>query len=228
MKAPNHHLNLLRPDEQLSSSPVRVRVMLPVIAVAACVGIAIWWGILFMQLLLLRGQIATVKADLEQRKQRHSAILAEMALARDRQAELDQLAGYAAGRRSYGTLLARLADSMPAKIQLTSLVIPEPGPQQLRDPKNPRIPPLLGPTNVTEAVAFRIAGRTVHAEQVTDLLKRFNGANVTNLLVVTPKKVAQPSPRMRSFRQEERADKSGRRLLSFEVEYRGVERRFAK
>lgn len=222
MKAPNHHLNLLKPDEQLSSSPVRLRVMLPVLAVAVCVGVAIWWSILFMQLLLLRGQVASVKSDLNQRKQQHAAILAEMAHARDSQAELDQLTGYAAGCRHYGTLLARLADVLPEQIQLTSLVIPEPAPQQLRDPRNPRVPALLGPTNVTEGVAFRISGRTVHAQQVTDLLKRFRGEGVTNVLVVAP------SPRIRSFKQEARADKQGRRLLSFEVEYRGVDRRFAK
>ena len=38
MKAPNLHLNLLRASERQSSSPVRLRVMLPILAVLACLG----------------------------------------------------------------------------------------------------------------------------------------------------------------------------------------------
>ena len=32
MNVPNLHLNLLRPDEKASSSPVRLRVMLPILS----------------------------------------------------------------------------------------------------------------------------------------------------------------------------------------------------
>ena len=43
MKAPNLHLNLLREQERVSSSPVRVRVMLPSLAILACVAMLGWW-----------------------------------------------------------------------------------------------------------------------------------------------------------------------------------------
>jgi len=228
MKAAPPHLNLLHPEERLSSSPIRVRVMLPILAITACGAAVIWWGVLFMQLLLLRGEVASIKTVLEQRKQEHSTILSEMAHARDCQAEVDQLQGYANGRRRYGALLSRLAEAMPEGVQLTSLVIPEPPPQQLRDPAKPLAPALLGPTNVTEAVWFRLSGRTQQAAQVTELLTRFTGAEVTNALVVTGQQAPNPSPRIRSFTQESTVDQSGRRLLAFEVEYRGVERRFSK
>ena len=56
MNAPNLHLNLLRPDEKTSSSPIRLRVMLPIFSLLFCAACAIWWGILFMQGLLLNGK----------------------------------------------------------------------------------------------------------------------------------------------------------------------------
>ena len=75
MNASNLHLNLLRDAEKVSSSPVRLRVMLPILALMLCVGCAIWWAVLFMQMLLLRGQVATLRTDLEGKKSAHAAIL---------------------------------------------------------------------------------------------------------------------------------------------------------
>ena len=229
MEAPNLHLNLLRDAEKMSSSPIRVRVMLPILALLLCVGCAIWWAILFMQLMLLRGQLSTVKSDLGGKKSAHAAILEEMAKVRDQQAELDQLTAYSKGRRVYGPLLAQLAESMPTNVQLTAVSIPEPEPQQLTNPKNPRIPPLLGPTNTAEAVSFRLTGRTVKAAPVTALMETLAGDGFKDWLVIDKSGAAdRQSPRVHSFRQETRAAKDGSRLLAFDVEYRCLERRFEK
>ena len=229
MDAPNLHLNLLREAEKMSSSPIRVRVMLPILALLLCVGCAIWWAILFMQLMLVRGQLASVKADLGGKKSAHAAILAEMAQVRDLQAELDQLTAYSKGRRTYGPLLAQLAEAMPTNVQLTAISIPEPAPQQLTNPKNPRIPPLLGPTNTTEAVSFRMAGRTVKSDPVTALMETLAGDGFKDWLIIDKTGgAAAQSPRVHSFRQETRAAKDGPRLLAFDVEYRCPERRFEK
>ena len=175
MEAPNLHLNLLRDAEKVSSSPVRLRVMLPILALLLCVGCAVWWAILFMQLMLLKGQLSTVRADLDGKKSAHAAILSEMAKVRDLQAELDQLAAYRKGRCEYGPLLAQLAETMPTNVQLTAVTIPEPQPQMLSNPKNPKLPPLLGPTNTTEAVSFRIAGRTAESAPVTAFMETLAG-----------------------------------------------------
>jgi len=229
MVAPNLHLNLLRESEKMSSSPVRVRVMLPILALLLCVGCAVWWAILFMQLMLLRGQLATVKADLEGKKSAHSAILAEMAQVRDLQAELDQLVAYRRGRRVYGPILAQLAEAVPTNVQLTAVTIPEPPAQQLTNPKNPRIPPLLGPTNTTEGVSFRLTGRTVTSAPVTAFMETLAGEAFKEWLVIDKTGAAdRQSPRVHSFRQETRAAKDGQRLLAFDVEYRCPERRFEK
>ena len=42
MKTASFHLNLLNSSEILSSSPVRLRVMLPVGAFLACIGLLVW------------------------------------------------------------------------------------------------------------------------------------------------------------------------------------------
>ena len=78
MKSPNLHLNLLRPDEKASSSPVRLRVMLPILSLLFCAACAIWWGVLFMQGLIFNGKVASARADLESKKTAHAAILAQM------------------------------------------------------------------------------------------------------------------------------------------------------
>ena len=125
--------------------------------------------------------------------------------------------------------LAQLAEAMPTNVQLTAISIPEPAPQQLTNPKNPRIPPLLGPTNTTEAVSFRMAGRTVKSDPVTALMETLAGDGFKDWLIIdkTAAAAAQ-SPRVHSFRQETRAAKDGPRLLAFDVEYRCPERRFEK
>ena len=230
MEAPNLHLNLLRDAEKMSSSPVRMRVMLPVLALLLCVGCAVWWAILFMQLMLLKGQLAAIRTDLDGKKSAHAAILSEMAKVRDLQAELDQLNAYRQGRHTYGPLLAQLAEAMPTNVQLTAVTIPEPSPQMLSNPKNPKLPPLLGPTNTTEAVSFRITGRTEKDAPVTALMDTLAGETFKDWLVIDKTgAAANQSPRVHSFRQESRvSEETGHRLLAFDVEYRCQERRFEK
>ncbi len=100
MKAPNLHLNLLRASERQSSSPVRLRVMLPVLAVLACLGCLVWWGVLAGQLMLVKAQSASIEKDLAAKKAEHGGILGQKANERNMQSELDQLTMYAHGRRT--------------------------------------------------------------------------------------------------------------------------------
>ena len=65
MKSANVHLNLLKDTERLSSSPVRLRVMLPVVALFACLGMALWWAILFTQLLMIKAESQTIDEDVK-------------------------------------------------------------------------------------------------------------------------------------------------------------------
>ena len=67
MKATSFHLNLLRANEVRSSSPVRLRVMLPIGALLACAGLLVWWGVLFAQMFLAKTQAKEIEDDLTQR-----------------------------------------------------------------------------------------------------------------------------------------------------------------
>lgn len=233
MKAPNLHLNLLRNQEVVSSSPVRLRVLLPVLAALACVAVLGWWGMLFAQQMMVRSQMKTAEDDLAARKAQHDEILKNMAQARDIQAELDQLAMYRNARRTYGAAFAQLAEVMPEQVQLISLEIPEPPLQDLTPPNarpGQKLQPLLGPTGTVEKVALRLMGRTPRETPVLSLMDALAQPAFSNVLTVV--KSAAPdeiSPRIHSFRQEAAAaGKTGPRLLAFDIEYKCQERRFEK
>ena len=237
MKAPNLHLNLLRDQEVVSSSPVRIRVLLPVLAGLACVAVLGWWGMLVAQEMMVKAQIKAVQDDLAARKAQHEEVQKDMVRARDLQAELDQLALYDTARRSYGAELAQLAAVLPEdreqRIQLLSVEMPEPPPQDLTPPNarpGVKLPPLLGPTGTVEQVAFRIMGRTEKSEPVNALMAALAQPAFSNMLtVVKSASPAESSPRIHSFGQEATAaDKGGLRLLVFDIEYKCRERRFEK
>ena len=232
MKAPNLHLNLLHASERQSSSPVRLRVMLPIFALLACLGCLVWWGVLAGQLMIAKAQNDSIQQDIAAKKAVHGGILQQMASEREMRAELDQLTMYAHGRRTYGDLFRRFAESVPEGVQLLALEIPEPPVQNLLPPgakPGPAVKPLLGPTNTVETVALRVIGRTVKEKPVEALMKALEGPAFTNALVIAKKvPAAQASPRIRSFHQESTASGEGERLLAFDIEYRCVERRFEK
>ena len=230
MKSPNVHLNLLRPEEKASSSPIRLRVMMPLLSLLLCAACLVWWGIVFMQGLLVNGKVASVRADLERRKNAHATILAKMADMRERQSQLDQLDAYKGGCRKYGNLLAKLAEVIPPEVQLTDMTIPEPPPQMLSDPKNPKRPPLLGPTNTVENVQFRISGRTAATASVTALMESIENDAFAKWIVVdrNKKNAAARKKKRIHIRQETRAGEDGVRMLSFDIEFSCKERRFEK
>ena len=232
MKAPNLHLNLLHASERQSSSPVRLRVMLPIFAALACAGCLVWWGVLACQLMLVKAQNDTMRKDIAAKNSEHGGIRSQMDTVRHAQAELDQLTMYARGRRTYGSLFMHLADVVPEGLQLLALEIPEPPAQNLLPPgakPGPKVKPLLGPTGTVENVSFRLIGRAPLDKPVEALMKALERPVFTNVLVIA-KGVPpnQASPRIRSFTQEDKSSVDGVRQLVFDVEYRCWERRFEK
>ena len=232
MKAPNLHLNLLHASERQSSSPVRLRVMLPIFALLACLGCLVWWGVLAGQLMIAKAQNDSIQQDIAAKKAVHGGILQQMGEARNAQAELDQLTMYAHGRRTYGTLFKNLAEAVPEELQLLSLEIPEPPVQNLLPPgakPGPKVKPLLGPTGTVENVSLRIVGRAPKNKPVEVLMQALEGDVFTNVLVIAKGvSSAQASPRIHSFQQDASPNKDGVRLLAFDIEYRCEERRFEK
>lgn len=220
VKSASYHLNLLTEAEKLSSSPIRLRVMMPILALLAIAGIAIWWGTLTTQLMMLRAKTTDVQNELASKKSAHDEIVGSMTLANEEAAQLQQLEFYRGGCSKWGETFAAVAEVLPVRMQLVRMEMPEPPPQILHDPKNPKRPPLLGPTNDTESVSIVMTGRAARDTTIVSFMESLEGAQFTNRIG----KVA-----VKSVQQEPHSQKQGEaRLLAFELECRAVDRRFAK
>lgn len=212
--------NLLKEPEKLSSSPVRLRVMLPIGAILACAAMLVWWGVIFTQQMLVKVQLDAIQQTLEARSAAHATVLKDQEHARELKLQNEQLEYYRAGVRRLGEPLARLAEVMPLRVQLTELSIPAPRPQMLAPPKGKKGPVLFGPTNNTESAVLILAGRTTKETPVMSLMEAIDSPDF-EAFVTGEKKV-------KSFRQDDTAESKDRKLLAFEIEYALQERRFAK
>lgn len=226
------HINLLRQVEVVSSSPIRVRVMLPVAAMLATAAMALWWVIVYGAVLLNTSSISSLEQDIAAKKASHQKILSRMNDANELESELEQLDYYRNGRREWGETFAHLAEIVPLKVQLTSISIPEPPPQVLERPKGSKLPPLWGPESNTEKVMLVLAGRTTKETPVISMMESLETDTFTNSLVICrdPREPVQ-SPRVKSFKQESATGGHGaskQRLLAFEIEYTARERSFAR
>lgn len=224
------HVNLLRENEVLSSSPVRIRVMLPVAMMLAAAGMVLWWLIVYGAVLLNTTSISSLENDVAAKKAEHQKILDQMNEANELETELEQLGYYRAARRPWGETLAHLAEVIPLKVQLTRLAIPPPPPQNLANPKSPKLPPLWGPDTTPEKVTLILAGRTTKETPVISMMESLESDAFTNALVICrdPREPEQ-SPRVKSFKQDSAsnaASKTKQRMLSFEIEYTARERSF--
>lgn len=218
MKNAAFHLNLLKDTERLSSSPVRLRVLLPTLALLACVSMAIWWGTIFTQLLVVKSQVQTAEADIEAKSKEHAEALRRQGEVREKQLQIEQLDYYKSGVRHLGSPLARFAEIMPLRVQITELSIAAPRPQDLM-PKGGKIP-LFGPVENVETQKLVIVGRTTKETPVVALMESLDHPDFHDL--------ATKEKKINSFKQDSTAGHDGKRLLSFEIEYVMPERKFAK
>ena len=69
MKNSAFHLNLLSETEKMSSSPIRLRVMMPVLAILAVIGMMVWWGMLTTQTLLVHTKTSSIREELASKKE---------------------------------------------------------------------------------------------------------------------------------------------------------------
>lgn len=216
MKTASFHLNLLRGNEILSSSPVRLRVMIPLVVLLACIGLLVWWGIIFTQLFLAKAQIRDIEADLTAKNSAHAEAIKKRELSRELKLQLDQLEYYKSGVRAIGEPLARFAEVVPLRVQLKEMTITMPSPQVLMPP-GAKVP-LFGPTENVETQKLVIAGLTTKETPVISLMESLSSGFET--LVTSERKI-------NSFKQDN-AEVDGKKLLSFEIEYTMPGRRFAK
>ncbi len=216
MKTAALHLNLLKSNEVLSSSPVRLRVMLPVGALLACVGLLVWWGVLFTQIFLAKTQARSIKEDLATKNSAHAEAIQKRETARELKQQLEQLEFYKAGVRAIGAPLARFAEVVPMRVQLKELSISKPRPQVLMPP-GAKVP-LFGPIENVETQKLVIVGLATKETPVVSLMESLESGFET---------LVTGEHNVNSFKQDN-TEIDGKRLLSFEIEYSMPGRRFAK
>ena len=216
MKTAAFHLNLLKSSEVLSSSPVRLRVMLPVGALLACVGLLVWWGVLFTQIFLAKTQARSIKEDLATKNSAHAEAIQKRETARELKQQLEQLEFYKAGVRAIGAPLAKFAEVVPMRVQLKELSISKPRPQVLMPP-GAKVP-LFGPIENVETQKLVIVGLATKETPVVSLMESLESGFET---------LVTGEHNVNSFKQDN-TEIDGKRLLSFEIEYSMPGRRFAK
>lgn len=229
MKSRSVHLNLLKESEKLSSSPIRLRVMLPLAAMFACLGMLVWWGMIAMQLLLIKSQTATIENEIKAKAAENANVIKMMMNVKELEAETTQLDFYGNARFTWGETLAAVAEVMPVRIQLTSVRLVPPEPQNLLPPRGSKLPPAWGPTVTEETSVLTIAGRTTKETPVISLMESLTDGVFTNTLAICRDPTKGPlSPKVNSFRQDALKSGDEQSLLAFEIEYRTVPRRFTK
>ena len=216
MKTSSFHMNLLKTNEVLSSSPVRLRIMLPVGALLACAGLLVWWSILFTQIFLAKTQSHSIEEDLATKNSAHSEAIQKRDLARELKLQLEQLDYYRSGVRAIGAPLAKFAEVVPLRVQLKEISITPPPPQVLLPP-GAKVP-LFGPTENVETQKFVIAGLTTKETPVVSLMESLESGFET---------LVTGEHNVNSYKQDN-TEMDGKRLLSFEIEYTMPERKFAK
>ena len=122
------HLNLLNDDERVCSSPVRMRVMLPVFAVLTVIGLCVWWSLLAVRLHNAVQVKHLQETRIDDLKPRQEQVLSLRAREREARAVLEQLRFYRASRICFSETLLRLPQHVPEAVQLTDLRIPPPPP----------------------------------------------------------------------------------------------------
>ena len=235
MKSTAYHLNLLMESERVSSSPVRFRVMLPIISMLACLGLAIWWAILGSQLMLAKTSLGNLERELREHDAAHRDVLAKMAELNDLTARLAQLDCYSNSILRRGETLASLAEVMPLKVQLVKLEIPAPAHPVVPKPaparpgqKAPAVSAAAsGPTGYVERATMTLVGRTPKETPIQSLMESLEGETFTNsILIVRNPRDPNLSPKVRSFKQDVAKKDEGARMLVFDIEYLLRGRRF--
>jgi len=209
------HIDLLKDEERLSASPIRLRIMMPIFSLLTALGIAVWWSVLVARAHTLALQKAEIEHRLADLKPAHNALLALRAEEQDLSATLKQLTFYKNARVVFGETFTKLAEHVPDKVQFTEMRIPPPPPLPPQDPKKP----LLGPTNPVERVTLRLAGRTNGPEPVNALFNTLRTPDFTNLI----RSAEIPKG---AFRQDSARNPSNRETLLFELTCECAPRRF--
>jgi len=230
MSATAFHLNLLTPHERKSSSPVRARILLPLIAGIGLAFVVAWGAFVGLQLAYVSSQADGIRSEMDALHGEHAVVAQLKSKFRNLQTELEQYSYYMNGRRPRGELLRRLAYAIPESVTLTALTLPPPPEQNLRPPVGSKQPPLQGPTETSERAQLRLTGVASSEQDVFQLMTALRSGEFTNdvIIVEHPASPADESPRVFAFRQDAATRPDGRQDVFFDIAYTIKPREFVK
>jgi len=224
------HLNLLHPSEQHSMSPVRLRVLLPVIAGSVAFFVLLWGAFVGIELAMIKSKVAAINSAIGQKSGEAALSGAWVDKLKNATAEADQYAFYLHGRQTRSELLKRIAFAIPEGVTLSTLQLPPPPEQELRRPLGSKLPALQGPTQTVECVELRLSGLAQSEQDVFQMMRAFESDAFTGLVSVVKHQIAgqKESPRVLAFRQEAPQLGTGRRDVFFDIVYDITPREFVK
>lgn len=211
------HLDLLKEEERFSSSPIRLRVMMPLAASFIALCFVVWWSLISLRALSQTHLKVEVERAVHTLTPVHASVLESRTQEQEISAIVRQLCLYKNSCNRFGEVFSKLTASIPETIQFTELRITPPQPTPSADPAHP-----AAPTNVFEQVTLRISGRTGGdrpSEAVNALLATLRTPAFTNLFrtAIIPKG---------AFRQDTVRNPDNRETLLFEITCECLPRRF--
>lgn len=176
------HLNLIKDEEIVSSSPIRSRVMLPLFGGAALVAVLLMWMMAEFRVSGLEDQKARLAATVAEGQGAHRDILRLRGERASLQAEFKQFGYYTNGCARWAGTVFALAGAVPTNIQLTAMnLVPPPMPHPPADKAQAAL--WHGPTNAFERATLIIEGMAKEPDRekaINALVEALNAAPFTD------------------------------------------------
>lgn len=222
------HYNFLHESERVSSSPIRMRFMVPIFSCIITACMVIIWQIYAIRLEAVKSQKALVDGEINTMKESYSNIVMDRVLEKELRAELKQLSFYKASCNRVGETLHQLTNCVSDRVQITEMRLAiVPIPKDIVKP-NPKTPIPLGPTNLFDTVSLRVSGRA-HPEGgsgfVDGLLRSLQSPAFSNVIqtAVIPKGAFRQEANLRTSSMGEGGP---REVLLFEINCNCQPRRY--
>ena len=176
------HLNLIKDEEIVSSSPIRSRVMLPLVGGAALLASLLAWGMAQFRVSALEDQKARLVAAVAERQGAHRDVLRLRGERAALQATFRQFGYYTNSCVRWAEMVSAIAGVVPTNIQLTALnLVPPPLPRPPADKAQAAL--WHGPTNASERATLIIEGMAKEPNRekaINALVEALNAPPFTN------------------------------------------------
>lgn len=228
------HFDFLLDSERVSSSPLRIRFIVPVLGLLCLLAPLAVWLQESSEVDGLSSKKKLLETEIAQLKASHDGVLKEMAEEKEIQAQLKQLGFYRNSKSMVGATLAGLTNCVSSRIQLTKLELltktPPPlfsGPQVR--PANAMELSKLCPTNLMDVVTLRFSGRSIQTGgnpvEVNRFLQALQGNAFASLIAPAQKPKVTFQEETSSFASRQ-ASGTSHETVSFEITYECLPRRF--